>query len=237
MESSIRRSSIKEKLEHLRLEQNAVTIQSIWRGHSVRKQILPQKASGTMTTDNDEKKSVDEDEDDNELEDKDEENMEEMAVLSEQRSIVDFVHSKKMASPINKNRAGDFLSIEDDWPKPLMEDFNSPSWPPISDNDEVTEDWVYKNKCLYIRAITWNLCAKKPPPVHEAQKILFPPNKFHIYAIGSEECERSIAQSAVNPSKKNWESYISEALGPNYHPIRAQTLQVMVTLTNDRGFD
>jgi hypothetical protein len=47
-----------------------------------------------------------------------------------------------------------------------------------------------------------------------------------MYIIGTEECERSIAQSAINPSKKNWEAYLSEALGNNYKPIRSHTLQV-----------
>ena len=48
-----------------------------------------------------------------------------------------------------------------------------------------------------------------------------------MYFIGSEECERSIAQSAVNTSKKNWELYLAEALGPQYVPLRAHTLQAI----------
>ena len=44
--------------------------------------------------------------------------------------------------------------------------------------------------------------------------------------IGTEECERSIAQSALNPSKKNWESYLRDALGEKYVPLRSHTLQV-----------
>ena len=45
--------------------------------------------------------------------------------------------------------------------------------------------------------------------------------------IGSEECERSIAKSAMNPSKKNWESYLRLALGPNYFAICSHTLQAI----------
>ena len=51
--------------------------------------------------------------------------------------------------------------------------------------------------------------------------------RFHMYFIGTEECERSIAQSAVNTSKKNWENYLSEALGEFYIPLRAHTLQAI----------
>lgn len=51
--------------------------------------------------------------------------------------------------------------------------------------------------------------------------------RFHLYVIGTEECERSIAQSAINPSKKNWESYLCDALGPRYVPLRSHTLQAI----------
>jgi len=51
-------------------------------------------------------------------------------------------------------------------------------------------------------------------------------DRFHIYIIGTEECERSIAQSALFPSKKGWEAYLNEAMGPSYIPIRSHTLQV-----------
>ncbi len=50
--------------------------------------------------------------------------------------------------------------------------------------------------------------------------------RFHVYIIGTEECERSIAQSALNPSKKNWELRLGETLGSQYVAIRSHTLQV-----------
>eukprot|EP00605_Chrysophyceae_sp_TOSAG23-4_P002561 GSChrysophyteH1.ASY1.ANO1.2826.1 assembled CDS len=80
---------------------------------------------------------------------------------------------------------------------------------------------------MLIRTVTWNLAAKDPPAVDEMRKTLLPPGKFHIYIIGTEECERSIARSALNPSKKNWENHLGEALGPLYVPLRAHTLQAM----------
>lgn len=51
-------------------------------------------------------------------------------------------------------------------------------------------------------------------------------HRFHIYFIGTEECERSIMRSAINPSKKTWEAYLIDAIGPNYLPLRSHTLQV-----------
>jgi hypothetical protein len=45
--------------------------------------------------------------------------------------------------------------------------------------------------------------------------------------FGTEECERSIAQSALLPSKRNWESYLCDALGESYVPLRAHTLQAI----------
>jgi hypothetical protein len=50
--------------------------------------------------------------------------------------------------------------------------------------------------------------------------------RFHLYVVGTEECERSIAQSAVNTSKKAWEAHLTEILGPMYVPLRSHTLQV-----------
>lgn len=50
--------------------------------------------------------------------------------------------------------------------------------------------------------------------------------RFHIYLIGTEECERTIAQSAIIVSKKSWEQYLTQCLGENYVAIRAHTLQV-----------
>ena len=54
--------------------------------------------------------------------------------------------------------------------------------------------------------------------------------RFHLYVIGTEECERSIAQSAVNASKRVWEAFLSDVLGPMYVPLRSHTLQVLYVL-------
>ena len=54
--------------------------------------------------------------------------------------------------------------------------------------------------------------------------------RFHILVIGTEECERSIEASMINPSKKQWESVLIDVLGDKYAPVRSHTLQVNCTL-------
>eukprot|EP00981_Chlorochromonas_danica_P006465 scaffold1401_cov180-Ochromonas_danica.AAC.15 len=114
------------------------------------------------------------------------------------------------------------------WPKPLLEDFTDKDWPDLhTSSDEDVVKWVMTNKRLLIRTVTWNLCAKSPPNKENLTQSLLPPHRFHLYIIGTEECERSIAQSAINPSKKNWEGYLRDVLGPNYFPLRSHTLQAI----------
>eukprot|EP01038_Epipyxis_sp_PR26KG_P005682 gene5682-7844_t len=114
------------------------------------------------------------------------------------------------------------------WPKPFVEDNESNEhWPDLSQDDSLIEKWVIENKKILMRCVTWNLCAKDPPAIEDLKKKLLPPNKFHLLVIGTEECERSIAQSALNPSKKNWENMLIDTLGPKYTPIRSHTLQAI----------
>jgi hypothetical protein len=118
------------------------------------------------------------------------------------------------------------------WPDSLVDDFDDPNWPDLgptsssSGKEDVQTD-LNRTETILIRVVTWNLCAKKPPSVEKARIKLFPLNMFHVYVIGTEECERSIAQSAVNTSKKSWEGYLTEVLGPMYAPIRSHTLQAI----------
>jgi hypothetical protein len=86
---------------------------------------------------------------------------------------------------------------------------------------------MIKNKKVLIRLVTWNLMAQPPPNPEDVNKILLPKERFHLYIIGSEECENTIAMSAINASKKKWETYLTQVIGPNYVRIRAQTLQAI----------
>lgn len=46
-------------------------------------------------------------------------------------------------------------------------------------------------------------------------------------SIGTEECERTIAKSAVMTSKKSWERKLEATLGSNYVLLRSHTLQAI----------
>jgi len=110
------------------------------------------------------------------------------------------------------------------WPPPFsVEQIGCPN---LEFDDDSIEKWVYATKTILVRALTWNLAGQPPPKDddHALSKSLLP-NKYHLYVIGTEECERSIAQSAVNPSKKEWEGYLIKFLGGRYVPLRSHTLQ------------
>jgi len=42
------------------------------------------------------------------------------------------------------------------------------------------------------------------------------PNIYDVYAIGSQECERSIPSSVFNASKEKWTATVTELLGDRY---------------------
>lgn len=56
---------------------------------------------------------------------------------------------------------------------------------------------------------------------------LLPVGKFHIYAIGSEECENSIAKSIFVTLKKRWEAQLTSTLGSEYVKLGSQILQAI----------
>lgn len=117
-------------------------------------------------------------------------------------------------------------SIDDDYV--TLSDGSEVPWPQLDGvPDEDVQKWISTNKKVLIRTVTWNLQAKRPPPVEDVQVRMLPPNKFHLYFVGSEECERSIAKSVMNTSKKNWEAYLLSALGSNYMGVCSHTLQAI----------
>ena len=92
--------------------------------------------------------------------------------------------------------------------------YMNPEWPDVFKNDipilKTSEDsfkWIMKNQKIIVRNISWNI--------------------FHLLVIGTEECERSIAASTINTSKKLWENYLIQLLGPSYIPLRSHTLQAI----------
>jgi hypothetical protein len=59
---------------------------------------------------------------------------------------------------------------------------------------------------LSIFTVTWNLNGKSASP--KEINALLPEKKYDIYAIGSEECMRSIFKSFFFSDKKHWENMI-----------------------------
>ncbi len=111
------------------------------------------------------------------------------------------------------------------WPE-ILDDESTLNLLPslLQSNEEIYNDVVNK-KQVVVRVITWNQQAKTPPPLEELKDSLFPDEKFHIIAIGTEECENSIAKSIIVHSKKKWEDAVEAAAGENYVKLRSHTLQ------------
>lgn len=115
------------------------------------------------------------------------------------------------------------------WPEPLLENYDM-NWPNLeTDMISDIESWIIANRKLLVRSITWNLNGKTLPTddefIQSLSKEILINNKYHVYVVGSEECERSIAASTINTSKKAWESLLMSALGTKYVPLRSHTLQ------------
>ncbi|TYZ60324.1 hypothetical protein PybrP1_012277, partial [[Pythium] brassicae (nom. inval.)] len=68
---------------------------------------------------------------------------------------------------------------------------------------------------------TWNMHAKKP---QDDLRLWIPLNKYHIVAVGSEECVNSIAKSVVFTSKRQWESQLKDTLGDEYVLVSSHSL-------------
>ena len=85
--------------------------------------------------------------------------------------------------------------------------------------------WVQATKKLLVYVCTWNMMGKDVPPREGLRANVLPPDRYHVYVVGTQECERSIAKSALNPAKKVWEAAVQDSLGDRYHKISSHTLQ------------
>ena len=73
-------------------------------------------------------------------------------------------------------------------------------------NGEKLGDVFDNSSGLRIFACTWNMHGKGAPGEEEMKKI-FSPNLCHLYAIGTQECERTAAQSIYKTGKLNFPKY------------------------------
>eukprot|EP00943_MAST-04B_sp_MAST-4B-sp1_P004411 g4411.t1 len=82
---------------------------------------------------------------------------------------------------------------------------------------------VMEEQNLRIFTCTWNMHGKKAPDIVQLRKIL-PPNMCHLYVIGTQECERTAAQSVYSFGKLKFPKMVKECLGENYFLVHGEAL-------------
>jgi hypothetical protein len=92
---------------------------------------------------------------------------------------------------------------------------------PADDATVLRELW--HDTSLRVHCLTWNMNAKDAS-VEDVQ-LLLPRNRYHIYAVGTQECENTIAKSLLFSSKERWETAVTQAVGEKYTRLASQTLQ------------
>ena len=102
--------------------------------------------------------------------------------------------------------------VKEEWPRIHNKEHLIPDL--THSTEEHIRQHVEREGKLLVRVVTWNQQAQPPPSTAELRRCLLPPNRFHIYAIGSQECGQSIATSVVlSSSKVAWEEAARKALG------------------------
>eukprot|EP00736_Rhodelphis_marinus_P007420 Rmarinus@m.26551 len=71
---------------------------------------------------------------------------------------------------------------------------------------------------------SWNLMGKLPP---DDIPSFIPQGQYDVYAVGTQECETTIAQSFVFRSKDGWEAKLKNCIGPGYVLLRAHILMAI----------
>mmetsp|Transcript_4928 Transcript_4928/g.9233 ORF Transcript_4928/g.9233 Transcript_4928/m.9233 type:complete len:486 (+) Transcript_4928:3106-4563(+) len=80
---------------------------------------------------------------------------------------------------------------------------------------------VVTEKRIRVLTLTWNMCGKPCPD--EITNLIPQDVKHHVYAIGTQECLRSIATSLIVQTKKQWEDRIASHLGEEYIMLRSHS--------------
>lgn len=94
-------------------------------------------------------------------------------------------------------------------------------------NYNQVRDQLNNDEKIFVRVVTWNQEARPYPSSDELRKYLIPLNHYHIIAVGTQECENSIAVSLVNPSKAKWEENVTLAIGNDYCKVCDRVLQAI----------
>ncbi len=66
------------------------------------------------------------------------------------------------------------------WPEPLLENFEE-EWPNFQAEDSEIETSAINSKKIMMRVVTWNLCARPPPPSSQLTRLVMPKNKYYVH--------------------------------------------------------
>lgn len=111
------------------------------------------------------------------------------------------------------------------WPPALSDEYASSSIEEFSPTYEDIKSQVENVGHILIRIVTWNQQAREPPSPEELAKHLFPSRRYHIIAVGTQECQNTFAKSILNPSKAKWEERLEAALGTDFDAVHSHSLQ------------
>ncbi len=74
-------------------------------------------------------------------------------------------------------------------------------------NKDIPSEIIKLDYDLKIYTVTWNLYGKKSD-IHSIEKLIPKDKNYDIYAIGTEECMRSIFKSFFYSNKSEWEDML-----------------------------
>ena len=101
---------------------------------------------------------------------------------------------------------------------PLIEDMDHDE----GNGGRTIRERVVAARRLRVHVATWNLHGSLPTTDHLTA--LLPRSRFHIYAVGTQECERGISASMMKPSKAEWEKVLVAHFGAEYAMLRCHSL-------------
>lgn len=128
---------------------------------------------------------------------------------------------KTSSSPIRKDSEADVAEWPSEFNLEGLDEWEELNNPANAQGDLVTHAHFLGKRKLRVFCGTWNMHAKKP---QDDLRLWIPLNKYHIVAVGSEECVHSIAKSVVFTSKRQWEDVLKETLGEEYVLVSSHSL-------------
>lgn len=115
-----------------------------------------------------------------------------------------------------------------EWPSAFRADS---AWGQLPHSDEAIRKALRATRELRVFATTWNMGGKAPDRLNRAEPgmgaaggahhvaassgasvLLAPQGRYHLLVYCAQECERSIAASAMNPSKARWEAALEDLI-------------------------